>query len=239
MKAALYLRNSAEEIEEGQEDLAIQREKGEAMAVLKGWDPSMVFIDEGVSGAAAEYDRSGLAELLDAVQGHEVDAVIVSSLDRLATSIEFNIALILEIFRCDIVFVSCKEGFDTSSPTGQFVIEIFTSLLKLEPASTDGLGISEDDQLARYRERLPLGYVRGDKGPEIDIVNARIVRRLFELQSDGYSLDEIAKWLGFEGISPPVGEYWTPSRVKSVLDDREKYEGGLQDDGIKRWPRIL
>ena len=239
MKAALYLRNSAEEIEEGLEELAVQREKGEAMAILKGWDAVLVFEDEGSSGSGGEFDRTGLAELIDAVQGEEADVVIVSSLDRLATRIELAIALILQITNYGAAFVSCKEGYDSSSPTGRYVLEIFSSLLRLEPHSMEEFETMVDGELQVGRERLPLGYVRGEKGPEIDIVNARTVRRIFELQADGYSLEEIAKWLGFEGIPSPVGEHWTPSRVKTILDDKYKYEGGMQSDDIQRWPPIL
>ena len=239
MKAAIYLRISAEESEEGQEDLAIQREKCEAMAILKGWDVFAVFVDAEKSGSVGEFERAGLAELMDAVHGKEVDVAIVSSLDRLSTRIELAISLILEITGYGSAFVSCKEGFDSSSPTGQFVLEIFASLAQLEPPSTETYGKLVNGEGQPARERLPLGYVHGEKGPEIDIVNARVVRRIFELQDDGYSLDEIAKWLGFEGVRSPVGEHWTPSRVKTILDDRDKYEGGIHSDGVHTWPPIL
>ena len=239
MKAAIYLRISAEESEEGQEDLAIQREKCEAMAILKGWDVSAVVVDEEMSGSVGEFERAGLAELMDAVHGGEVDIAIVSSLERLATSIELTISLILQITGYGSAFVSCKEGFDSSSPTGQFVLEIFASLVQLELPSIEDYAKLVNGEGQPTRERLPLGYIRGETGPEIDIINARVVRRVFELQDDGYSLDEIAQWLGFEGVRSPVGEHWTPSRVKTILDNRDKYEGGIHSDGIHKWPPIL
>jgi len=239
MKAAIYLRASSEASEKDQEDLSIQREKCEAMAILRGWDVSTVIVDDDMSGSLGEFERTGLAELIDAVHGKEVDVAIVSSLDRLATRIELVISLILQITEYGAAFISCKESLDSGTPTGEFVLDIFTYLVRLGLPSVD----DEADQIGGEgrisREQLPLGYVRGKLGPEIDLVNARVVRRVFELRGDGYSFDEIAKWLGFEGVASPVGEHWTPSRVKRILDDREKYEGGLQSSREHEWPPIL
>ena len=240
MKAAIYLRSSPQELEEGHQDLAIQREKCEAMAILKGWDITAVFVDDGHDGLLGEADRPGLAELMDAVHGQEVDVAIVSALDRLASKINLTLSLVIQIANYGSAFVSCKEGLDTNTPSGLFVLDIFSTLAGLEGLST----AFQDDQYAagngQYdREQLPLGYLRGIKGPEIDIVNARIVRRIFELRNEGYSLEEIAKWLGFEGIKSPVGEQWTPSRVKTILDDQDKYQGGTVGDGEQSWPPIL
>lgn len=240
MKAAFYLRTSTEERDEGRENLAIQREKCEAMAILRGWEIAAIFVDEGLSGALGEFERPGLAELIDAVHGEEVEVTIVSSLDRLATKIELALSTIIQITSYGAAFVSCKEGLDTGTPMGQFVLGILSTLVELEQLpikfrSTRG----SNDEGQSDRDRLPLGYVRGKDGLEIDIVNARVVRRIFELRGDGYSLDEIARWLGFEGVAPPKGEQWTPSGVKDILDDRECYEGGLRRDGEQRWPPIV
>jgi site-specific DNA recombinase len=239
MKAAIYLRVSSEESEKIQEELSIQREKCEAMAVLKGWDIATVIVDDDASGSVGEFDRNGLAELMDAVHGKEVDVAIVSSLDRLATRIELAISLILQITGYGSAFVSCKEGLDSSNPSGQFVLEIFADLVRIELPLDDDGAENIDGEKPSTRQQLPLGYVRGKAGTEIDLVDARVVRRVFELRRDGYSYEEIAKWLGFEGVASPVGEHWTPSRVKRILDDKEKYEGGVESNGENVWPPIL
>jgi len=240
MKAAIYLRSSPQELEEGHQDLAIQREKCEAMAILKGWDISAVFVDDGHDGLLGEAERPGLAELMDAVHGQEVDVAIVSALDRLAAKIDLTLSLVIQITHYGSAFVSCNEGLDTNTPSGLFVLDIFSALADLEGLSTAVRGDLYGAGNGLYdRERLPLGYFRGIEGPEIDIVNARIVRRIFELSNDGYSLEEIAKWLGFEGIKSPVGEHWTPSRVKGILDDQDKYRGGTVGGGEESWPPIL
>lgn len=240
MKAAIYLRSSPKELEEGHEDLAIQREKCEALAILKGWNISAIFVDDGLDGLLGESDRPGLAELIDAVHSREVDVAIVSALDRMATKIDLALSLIIQIADYGAAFVSCKEGLDTNTPSGLFVLEIFASLANLEGESiTSRYDIYSTGNGQYTRAKLPLGYLRGERGPEIDIVSARIVRRIFELRSDGYTLDEIAKWLGFEGIKSPVGKHWTPARVRSILEDQDKYMGGAVGKSEQRWPPIL
>jgi site-specific DNA recombinase len=240
MKAAFYLRTSTGERDEGRENLAIQREKCEAMTTLKGWEIGSIFVDEGLSGTLSEFERPGLAELIDAVHGEEVEVIIVASLDRLATKIKLALSTILEITNFGAAFISCKEGLDTGTPSGQFVLDIFSNLAELERITFAVRSTGQSDDVGKYaRDRLPLGYVHGIDGLEIDIVNARVVRRIFELRGDGYALDEIAQWLGFEGIAPLAGEQWTPSGVKVILDDRECYEGGVRGEGEQRWPLIV
>jgi DNA invertase Pin-like site-specific DNA recombinase len=240
MKAAIYLRISAEERDEGRDDLAIQREKCEAMATLKGWETMAPFVDEALNGTLGEFERPGLAALIDGIHREEIDVMIVSSLDRLATNIELLLSTIIQVTKFGAEFVSCKEGLDTSTPSGQFVLDIFSTLVNLEriPSLTRDEMRSADEELPA-RKRMPFGYVRGKDGPEIDIVNARVVRRVFELRGDGYSLDEIAQWLGFESVVPPAGEYWTPSGVKNILDNQDYYEGGFLGDSEQPWPPIL
>lgn len=240
MKAAIYLRISANELNAGRYDLAIQREKCEAMATLKDWEIAATFVDEGLDGSLAEVERPGLAGLMDVVQGDQVDVAIVSSLNRLATKVNLILSMISQINGFGSVFVACEEGLDTSTPTGQFVLGIFSNLAELEDlpiASREGESRASDQPA--LRERLPLGYVRGPEGPEIDIVEARKVRRIFELRSDGYSLDEISRWMKFEGIDHPTADQWTPSSIQEVLEDDEKYRGSLRDNGAERWPAIL
>lgn len=240
VRAAIYLRTSADEVYEGTNDLAIQREKCEAMATLKGWEVSSVFIDEGKSGSLDESERPGLAELFDAVQGKEIQAAIVAALDRLATRIDLLLSLVIQITDLGADFVSCNEGLDSSLPTGHYALDIFSALAELEQLTPFSEKTAKTARLSRTgREQLPLGYLRGSHGPEVDIVAARTVRRIFELRSDGYALDEIAAWLDFESISPPTGERWSPSGVKSVLDDEDMYRGGARGEGDEPWPPIL
>jgi len=54
------------------------------MHAAEGWvlDPTHIFRDEGYSGAVLA--RSGLDRLRDAVKGHEIDRVLVTTPDRRA-----------------------------------------------------------------------------------------------------------------------------------------------------------
>ena len=240
MKAAIYLRVSEGDRDAGRNDLAIQREKCEAMATLKDWEVAATFVDDSASGSETESKRTGLAGLMDALQAGGIKVVIVSSFDRLATTVKLFLSMISQMDHFGSIFVSCEEGLDTSTPTGQYVIGILKNLAELERLPT----VFEEDASSKNdvregRERLPLGYIRGPEGPEIDIVEARKVRRIFELRDDGYSLEEITQWMNFEGTKPPTADRWTPTNVQDVLNDGEKYLGGPGSDGEQRWPPIL
>jgi site-specific DNA recombinase len=59
-KAAIYLRVSTDEQVTGY-GLDVQLTKCEALATVKGWVPSCVFSDEGISGTKGAAARPGLA----------------------------------------------------------------------------------------------------------------------------------------------------------------------------------
>ena len=61
-KAAIYLRVSTDEQVSGY-GLDVQLAKCEAMATVKGWVPSCVYVDEGISGTKDATARPGLATM--------------------------------------------------------------------------------------------------------------------------------------------------------------------------------
>ena len=71
------------------------------MHAAEGWvlDPTHIFRDEGYSGAVLA--RPGLDRLRDAVKGHEIDRVLVTTPDRLARNYVHQMVLLEEWARAD------------------------------------------------------------------------------------------------------------------------------------------
>lgn len=247
-QAALYLRVSTDE-QVTQYGLDVQLARCEAMATVKGWVPSCVFTDEGISGTKDATARPGLAALLAAVDAGEVNAVIVYALDRLGRSTRLVLELVDRLAATGAQLVSCKESLDTSTPAGQFVLTIFAGLAQLERDTI--VARTTDGRNARGKVdgekggRLPMGYARqlvaGKATGEVFTVDgeAALVRRIFALRSAGATLTQIANELNGAGIKTRRGGQWHASSVREVLLNEADYRGGRRNGSGRQWPVIL
>ena len=248
-KAAIYIRvSTTEQAEEGY-GLETQLEQCEAMAKVKRWTVTDVYSDDGISGTRAESGRPGLAALTEAIASHEVDAVIVASLDRLGRSTRLVLRIVDSMDSQGVNLVSCKESLDTSTPSGRFVLRMFASLAELErdtivertTAGRDARGRVDGERGGR----VPMGYRRvfDEKGHAagllVDDDEADIVREIFAWRASGDTLRAIAAKLNDAGIVTRRGSQWHASSVKAVLDNGDKYAGGYRWQSDERWPVIL
>lgn len=247
-KAAIYLRVSTDEQVNGY-GLDVQRQRCEAMAIVKGWTVTAVYSDEGLSGTLDATKRPGLAAMLDAACNGEVDAVIVLSLDRLARKTLLVLDIVGRLDGCAVELVSVKESLDTSTPSGRFALTMFAAIAQLErdtivQRTTDG----RNARGAVDGERggsVPMGYrrERNDTGAAVGVSivdsEAETVRTIFSLRAGGASLRTIAACLNDDGIPARKGGRWYASAVKEVLSNEAEYRGGRRGASDETWPVIL
>lgn len=93
-------------------------------------DGASVFEDEGFSGG--NLNRPGFRRMMQAAREHRFRAVVVYRLDRISRNISDFSALIQELGRLGIDFVSIRESFDTSSPMGRAMMYIASVFSQLE-----------------------------------------------------------------------------------------------------------
>lgn len=89
-----------------------------------------VFEDEGFSGG--NLNRPDFKKMMKAAREHRFRAVVVYRLDRVSRNISDFSALIQELGRLGIDFVSIRESFDTSSPMGRAMMYIASVFSQLE-----------------------------------------------------------------------------------------------------------
>lgn len=75
-------------------------------------------------------DREGLAALLD--YARTGDVVVVVALDRLGRSLSGIIRTVEQLTAAGVALRSLREGIDSTTPMGQFLIGIFGSLAQYE-----------------------------------------------------------------------------------------------------------
>ncbi|MGB1253360.1 MAG: recombinase family protein [Candidatus Promineifilaceae bacterium] len=251
INTAIYLRVSTEEQTKGY-GLDAQRNQCKAMATVKGWQVVQTFADEGISGAKDEGKRAGLKALLASAEKGEIQAVIISALDRLGRDTRLILRLVDELNQHGCQIVSCKESIDTTTPTGQFILTVFAGLAQMERDTiASRLTGGRREREKRDGERggwLPFGYERTYRlvederlfdGVVIHGTQAQTVRSIFSLRRAGETLRGIAKHLNMNQIKTQRGGKWYASSVRVILENRPIYEGGLRGTSQVSWPTIL
>ena len=109
-----------------------------------GVDPRYLFEDH-VSGA--KDDRIGLTQALEFVRSGDV--LVVWKLDRLGRSLSHLLAIVTSLKDKRVAFRSLTENLDTTTPSGEFLFQVFGALAQYERAL-----IQERVVAARKRGRI-------------------------------------------------------------------------------------
>jgi site-specific DNA recombinase len=244
-RAALYLRVSTEDQANEGYGLDVQRARGTAQIIAKGWQLAREYVDAGISGTVDASERPGLAALLADIEAGQTDAVVVLALDRLGRKTMLVLSLVETFNAAGITLVSCKESLDTSTPTGQFVLTMFAGLAQLErdtivertKAGRDARGMIDGEKGGS----VPYGYVRSAEGEiSIDQHAMKTVRFIFSLRSAGNAMGKIADVLNLHEVpTTRGGAKWYASSVREILLNEADYRGGKRGASSVRWPKAM
>jgi site-specific DNA recombinase len=243
LRIAAYLRVSTDEQAESGLGIDAQRTQVRAMAVVKGYPAPTEYVDNGISGTKDVDKRPALHALMEDVAAGNVDVVVIPSLDRLGRKTRIILRLVEELAERNVTLVSCRESFDTSTPTGQFVLTILAGLAQMErdmtAARTKAALREHSKRDGEAGGKLPYGYVRTADGIVVDEEAVKVVKYIFGCVKRGDSLRAIAEKLNAKGIPSPRGGQWFHPSVGEVVAKREAYRGGKRGLSSVRWPVVL
>ena len=244
--AAIYTRVSSKKQIMGQ-GLDVQLSKCKELIHYKRWEQyPEIYSDEGLSGSLDFKDRPQLQKLLDDAKEKKFDTIVFYSLDRLGRSTKIILHVIELLSNYDLKIVSCQEHIDTTTASGELMLTFFAGMAQYEKRNIiermDNGKKELKKKTGEYGGPVPLGYRRGIGGDiEIDYEEAAIVETIFMGRSQGLSLQKIANYLNNLNVKTRKGKEWYSASIKVILDNREKYEGGIRNNNINgiRWPKIL
>ncbi len=245
-KAAIYIRVSTLNQAEKGHGLDAQLSICKKMCEIKNYDITEVYSDEGISGTMKAHDRIAFNKLLNDGKEKKFEILVFYTFDRLARDIRVFLNIVDELNRLGIKIVSCKENIDTTTDTGEFMMNIYASVSHLELKTIKSrlaMGREQKKLESGYiGGRLPYGYSMVDKNIEINSDHAHVVRSIYHgYHTKKFSLRKIANILNKENIPSPRDKEWDKSTVTIILDNKDKYDGEIinnNENGI-RWPKIL
>ena len=100
-----------------------------ARLLAAGVDARHLFEDHA---SGAKDDRAGLARALEFVRPGDV--LVVWKLDRLGRSLSHLLAIVTSLKKKQVAFRSLTENLDTTTPSGEFLFQVFGALAQYERA---------------------------------------------------------------------------------------------------------
>ncbi len=223
MKVAIYCRVSTEGQEQDGTSLQTQLEACRKYCQTRGYEVNFEF-SEAWSGLSLE--RPKLNALRELVRSDSIDVVVVYSLDRFSRDPVHGVILMQELEKHGVTIEAVTETVDNSE-VGKLVFYIKGYAAKLDaerrrdatgrgkqamlkngklPQGT-GIGIYGYQWIKEYKKRIPIER------------EAKTVRRMFEMVSEGYGCFKIARSLNEEGIKTKSGRKWDARTVSRIVSN--------------------
>ena len=247
MRAAIYTRVSTSNQAEKGYGLDVQLAKCKNMCEQKGYNIVKTYSDGGVSGTVAPTQRKEFSKLLEDAKESKFDILVFYCFDRLARELRIFLEIVDELRKLEIKIVSCKEDIDTSTDTGDFMLNIYGSIANLELRTIKTRLTSGKNQKRLINGyvggKLPFGYKAVNKEVIIDDSKIDLIKEIFTCYDKlDMSFHKIAKYLNDSNLPTPSGKgKWHAKTVSRIIDNKEKYQGSIMNENENgvRWPRIL
>lgn len=194
------------------------------------WEFVSVYTDEGISGTDTR-KREGFNQMIKDALAGKIDLILTKSISRFARNTVDTLTTIRKLKEKKIEVYFEKENIYTLDAKGEVMLTIMSSLAQEESRSisenvTWGIRKNMADGKIVLAYKYFLGYEKGEDGlPKIVEEEAKIVREIYQLFLEGYTLRKIADTLTKRSIPTPRGKkQWSVTTVKSILTN-EKYKG--------------
>jgi DNA invertase Pin-like site-specific DNA recombinase len=224
MKAIGYARVSSREQIDGT-SLESQANMIRAYATMKGLELVDVLVDAGVSGGKPLSSRPEGSRLAKMVESGEVQAVIITKLDRGFRSASDCLINVEAWERRGVSLHILNLGgttIDTSSPTGKFFITIMAGAAELERNLIKER--CNEGRKARKLEgkrigEVPFGWTLAEDGKTLlpEPSEQEALELIHRLKAEGASLRTISNELNRQGFQAKKGGQWTHGQVQGIL----------------------
>ncbi|MBC7540684.1 MAG: recombinase family protein [Bacteriovorax sp.] len=121
---ALYVRVSTQE-----QNHDLQRNELISFVNARGWNLFKIYSDVG---SGAKNNRQALNELLQDARNKKFEVVMTWKLDRLFRSLKHFVNTLNQFQDLNIEFVSLKDGFDATNPSGRLLMHLLASFAEFE-----------------------------------------------------------------------------------------------------------
>lgn len=179
------------------------------------------------------YDRKDFQRLLTDCENEKIDLIITKSISRFGRNTADTVAVLnrLRVLSIDVFFEN--ENLHLLDTTHQFLINILEGFSQADSESRSkniklGIAYKVKNGTCKLFDRKCYGYTNDINGSIIiKESEAIIVKEIFNLYINGFSLNAIAKELTLRKIISPTGKNnWPKGTIDNILSN-EKYIGNV------------
>lgn len=192
--------------------------------------PSLVYVDEGISGTTL-VKRAAVQRLVADARSQRFDLVLFKGISRFARDTVDALVMLRTLLASGVRVVSIEENFDSLRDNAEFVFTIHSALAQAESEKTAvrvRMGAVEKARQGKWNGKPPDGYVLNKitKHLDIDLQFAPMVREVFHLYTSGWGARKIAAVLNERGLRTKRGNTWTQRAVIRMLTN-PAYQGDV------------
>ncbi|WP_040285201.1 recombinase family protein [Sporosarcina koreensis] len=219
MNAIIYNRKSRGTEEE------LQKNKTEMIDYCTKNDFTYRYLEE--IGSSVDDERKGYIELISYVKTGQYDAIVIMELSRLTRNLKQQLEL-FEILTENQVVIHAVLDNDIIDPSNQMneMMSIFkgtfNQLAYKETAKKMHLGRLQSARQGKWLNSTPYGYRKNPETLKLEIVEeeAAVVRKMFDMVIEGFSLTQIYRKVYQEGIRTRNGKVFHDRTISMMFDYR-------------------
>lgn len=196
------------------------------------WTLAGIIADKGITGTSA-IKRPEFQKMIRYCNSGKIDLVITKSISRFARNTLDCLFYIRYLQELGIPVLFETEGLNTARMDNELLLTILGATSQAESEATSsrvkwGLRAAFREGRVRYYYKNWFRYRKGEDGePEVIPEEAAVVRKIFSVYLDGFSVQEIRAMLEDEQIPGKNSQgTWTANKIRHILSD-EKYTGDV------------
>jgi DNA invertase Pin-like site-specific DNA recombinase len=223
MRVVGYIRVSGKEQLDGT-SLDVQRNQIDTYCLLKGMELINVYCDAAVSGGKPIDERPKGSRLMDAVRSGEIQAIVVTKLDRGFRNTVDCLSTVDELDKFNVALHIIDLGgnsIDSQSPAGRFMLTVLAAAAEMERGMIRdrcNSGRSKKRNEGKLIGGVPFGYKADSDNTLIANPSEQSTLKLIrDLHSSGNSVRKIADKLNLMGIASKKGRLWNHVQIMRIL----------------------
>ena len=214
-----YVRVSSEIQKRKNNSIPLQKKKIKEYCSLNDFDLIDVYEDDGVSGMSID-KRNGFKSMVEFMKENKIDGIVVWSLSRLGRKMKDVVEFMDFLKSNNIGFFSIKENLSNDDKIGSLIMNILSSINEFE------VEVIRERIKDVKRNKKENGEVYGRMMYGFDNVNGmmienkeekRIIKRVKNFRSRGWSWRKISNRLNDEGIKSKESSVWYDGSLYNMM----------------------
>lgn len=221
LKVAVYCRVSTDNLNQaGSYELQIQTYK-EYVSSHPEWELVEIYADGGISGTSTRH-RVAFNKMIEDCKAGKTDMIITKSISRFARNVVDCVSIVrsLKSLNPPVAVLFEDVNINTLTQTCELLMVVMAALAQGE-SEAKSVSVKWGFR-RRFEAGIPkisplYGFEKDGRNLYVNETEAAVVRLMFQMFDDGYSISDICVVLNSRNILSPKGVQWSYSTVKNIL----------------------